>query len=443
MVARVLTIAGSDSGGGAGIQADLKTITMMGGYGMSALAALTAQNTVQVAGIHEVPLEFIALQMDVVLEDIGVDAAKTGMLLNSRVVRLVADKVREHGIPNLVVDPVMAAKSGDALLLEEARQAIKTRLLPLSTVCTPNIPEAEILSGHSIRTHQDMKDAARMIHDLGAQHVLVKGGHRLDRPVDLLFDGLDFFEFEGIRYDTPNTHGTGCTFSAAIATALAQGFSVPEAVSLAKIYTDLAIRFSLDIGEGHGPTNHYAPMLVLQAQKDVLGALEQALELLQDLNLGFLIPETNSSLVYALPKARTREDVAGFPGRVVRYYESVGTVGPPDFGVSEDAADLILAVCEYFPEQRCAMNLRRVSGLDDGAYRMGLQAVPLEGLPGTESWKTSLDRLLDSLDRAPEILFLESSSHRDSQVMILGPDPVFVAETIAGLVDFLQERSPE
>lgn len=257
---RVLTIAGSDSGGGAGIQADLKTITVLGGFGMSVVTALTAQNTLGVHGIHEVPPEFVAAQFDAVATDIGVDAAKTGMLAGSEIIRVVAGKIREYGIERLVVDPVMAAKGGAALIREEAKRILIAELIPLAFVITPNIPEAEALSGVRIATLSDMKEAARAIRNLGPRHVVVKGGHLAGDAVDLLYDGRDFREFSSPRIATADTHGTGCTYSAAIATGLAFGRDVAEAVAQAKRYITEAVRHAWRLGGGHGPTNHLAPL---------------------------------------------------------------------------------------------------------------------------------------------------------------------------------------
>jgi hydroxymethylpyrimidine/phosphomethylpyrimidine kinase len=257
---RVLTIAGSDSGGGAGIQADLKTITVLGGFGMSIITALTVQNTLGVHGIHNVPPAFVAAQFDAVATDIGIDAAKTGMLATSEIIRVVAGKIRQYGIAKFVVDPVMVAKGGMSLIREEAKKALIAELIPLAFVLTPNIPEAEILSGIRIETLNDMKAAARIIRKMGAKYVVVKGGHLSGDAVDLLYDGGDFQEFRSLRIATEDTHGTGCTYSAAIATELAFGKNVAEAVTEAKRYITAAVQHAWRLGGGHGPTNHLAPL---------------------------------------------------------------------------------------------------------------------------------------------------------------------------------------
>ena len=258
--AKALTIAGSDSGGGAGIQADLKTFAALGVYGSSALTAITAQNTVGVTAVHEIPVEVISAQIDAVLDDIGADAIKTGMLSSSAIIECVSTAIRRRQVQHLVVDPVMVAKSGDSLLREDAIDSLRNLLLPLAAVVTPNIPEAEALTSRTIASPGDARRAAREIVDLGCRAVVVKGGH-LDGPAtDLLFDGVDFLEFTSPRIDTKNTHGTGCTFASAVAAGLARGMSTPSAVALAKDYVTEAIRHSFPIGQGHGPLNHFYRM---------------------------------------------------------------------------------------------------------------------------------------------------------------------------------------
>jgi hydroxymethylpyrimidine/phosphomethylpyrimidine kinase len=253
-----MTIAGSDSGGGAGIQADLKTFAALGVYGTSAITAVTAQNTQGVYGIVELAPDMVAQQIDAIVRDIGADAVKTGMLANASIIEVVAAKIREHGLPNLVVDPVMVAKSGDHLLERDAVAALRDLLVPLAAVVTPNLPEAEVLVGRDLASEDDVRAAAKEIAALGCRAVVVKGGHRAGRTVvDLLYDGRRFEEFSGPRIETESTHGTGCTFASAIAAALAQGASVPDAVGRAKEYVTEALRHAYPIGGGHGPVHHF------------------------------------------------------------------------------------------------------------------------------------------------------------------------------------------
>ncbi len=253
---RLLTIAGSDSGGGAGIQADLKTFHAFGCYGMSALTAVTAQNTCGVQRIVILEAPFVVQQMESVLSDIGADAVKLGMLANGEIVAAVAKMLRDYQVMNLVVDPVLYSTGGNALLEVEALTAFVQQIVPLATVLTPNIPEAEMLSGITIRNLDDMKKAAARLGQLGAANVLVKGGHREDDATDILFDGRGYTEFFAERVKSNNTHGTGCTYAAAIAANLALGKKMPEAISISKKFVTAAIRKSLNFGKGKGPLNH-------------------------------------------------------------------------------------------------------------------------------------------------------------------------------------------
>ncbi|MBM4270596.1 MAG: bifunctional hydroxymethylpyrimidine kinase/phosphomethylpyrimidine kinase [Deltaproteobacteria bacterium] len=254
--ARVLTIAGSDSSGGAGIQADLKTITVLGGMGMSVVTALTAQNTHGVLGIYEVPPSFVEMQFDAVVGDIGVDAAKTGMLMTTEIAKTVARKIRQYDIDKVVVDPVMTAKGGTALFSGEVREVLLGELVPLALLVTPNIPEAEGMAGMEIHTVQEMMKAAEFLVRCGARNVLLKGGHLTGDAVDILYDGERFHTFSAERIRTKEIHGTGCILSAAIATALAQGKSVFEAVREAKLYITEAIKSMYDVGTGYGLISH-------------------------------------------------------------------------------------------------------------------------------------------------------------------------------------------
>jgi hydroxymethylpyrimidine/phosphomethylpyrimidine kinase len=258
-IPRALTIAGSDSGGGAGIQADLKTFQEREVFGMSAITAITAQNTQKVTGIYPCSAEAVIRQIEAVATDIGIDAAKTGMIASIPIMEAVAEQVKKHSIHPLVIDPVMVAKSGDSLLDTEARQALKRVLLPLAYLVTPNIPEAEVLTENVLDTDEKRKDAARRIVDMGANAVIIKGGHLTgDSADDLLYDGETFHVFSAPRFDTRHTHGTGCTFSAAITAELAKGLLLPDAVQNAKAYITAAISHPLLLGQGHGPTNHFA-----------------------------------------------------------------------------------------------------------------------------------------------------------------------------------------
>ena len=251
-----LTIAGSDCSGGAGIQADLKTMTMNGVYAMSAITALTAQNTTGVRAIQESTPDFLKQQLDAIFEDIYPDAVKIGMVASSELIHVIADRLRHYEAKNIVVDPVMVATSGSALMKNDAVQTLIEELLPISTLVTPNIPEAQVLSGLSIETKEDMMIAAKHIGDNYHCAVLLKGGHSINDANDLLYANGELHWFEGKRIDNPNTHGTGCTLSSAIASNLAKGYTLSESVQRAKDYISGALAAMLDLGQGSGPMNH-------------------------------------------------------------------------------------------------------------------------------------------------------------------------------------------
>ena len=254
---KALTIAGSDSGAGAGIQADLKTFAAFGVYGTSVITAITAQNTRQVNKVHHLPPSIVAKQIDAVIQDIGTHALKTGMLSNTEIISIVARKVREHRLINLVVDPVMAAKGGHLLLHRNAMTVLRSRLIPLATVVTPNLPEAEAITGIYGRRASAIRDAAKKIIDLGAQSVVIKGGHRRGPATDLFYDGSQFHEFSAARIASSSTHGAGCTYSAAIVAGLAKGQNLESAVAEAKKFITQAIRNGFAIGSGHSPVHHF------------------------------------------------------------------------------------------------------------------------------------------------------------------------------------------
>jgi hydroxymethylpyrimidine/phosphomethylpyrimidine kinase len=437
-VKRILTIAGSDSGGGAGIQADLKTITLLGGFGMSAITALTAQNTVGVQGIVELDAEFVKSQIDSVLSDIGADAIKTGMLANSEIVKAVAEKIKEYRIEKMVVDPVMVAKSGDALLKKEAQETVKRELLPLCYVVTPNLPEASVLAGHEVRGLDGMKEAAAAIRQLGARNVLVKGGHLSGSPIDLLFDGERFHEFTGERIQTKNTHGTGCTYAAAIATELAKGKPLEEAIQDAKAFMTVALQFSLNIGKGHGPTNHYAMASREIERYRVIKALKEGFSLLQKAKVGRLIPEVQSNLGYALPHSENKGDIAAFPGRIIRIGDSVETMRDPDFNASQHIASIILTAMRYDPEYRSAMNLRYTkevlqacSALDYSvaSFDRGEEPGKIKEAEGSSlEWGTAW--VIRKTGGVPDIIYDEGDRGKEAMVRVVGRNPGEVVDKV-------------
>lgn len=254
---KVLTIAGSDCSGGAGVQADLKTFSAHGVFGMSVIVSVVAENTSRVIAIQDITPDMIEKQIDAIFEDIEVDAVKIGMLSSPECIKAVAAKLREYKPHNIVVDPVMYAKNGCPLMEPTTVDTLIKRIIPLADVLTPNIPEAEIIAGMQISTVNDMEVAAQRIHAMGCKAVVVKGGHAVGNALDVLYDGSKIYHFDSARIDTKNTHGTGCTFSSAVTSQLAKGASIEKAVELAKVYVTTAIKHSLAIGKGCGPTHHF------------------------------------------------------------------------------------------------------------------------------------------------------------------------------------------
>ena len=436
---RILTIAGSDSGGGAGIQADLKTITVLGAYGLSVLTALTAQNTLGVTAVHRPPLDFLEAQLEAVLSDIGADAAKTGMLADAEVIRIVAAKLRQYRVPNLVVDPVMISKGGDALLAPEACQALMEEMLPLATVVTPNLPEAETMLGRKIATQNEMVEAARALKAKGPRAVLMKGGHALGPATDIFFDGERVQEFTAPRIDTPNTHGTGCTLSAAIAAYLGQGRPAIEAVGLAKVFISEAIRLAQPLGHGHGPVYHF----VLLEKDRVLKSLLEAFDLLARSEAGELVPEVQTNIGYALPGARGHEDVAAFPGRIVRLGAGVARVAEPCFGASHHVASIILTAMAADPRMRAAMNIRfgddilaraRQRNLVVAGFDRTKEPAEVKAREGS-SLEWGIGEAIRQAGRVPDLIFDRGDVGKEPMIRVLGRDPAAVVAKALSLLD--------
>ncbi|MCG2758528.1 MAG: bifunctional hydroxymethylpyrimidine kinase/phosphomethylpyrimidine kinase, partial [Desulfobacteraceae bacterium] len=417
------------------------TITVLGGFGMSVITALTAQNTLGVQGVYEVPEDFVEKQFDSVATDIGIDAAKTGMLSNSRIIRTVAKKLRQYGINKLVVDPVMVAKGGAQLISNEAKKSLKEELLPLALVITPNIPEAEELAKIKISSVDDMKKAAEIIYGSGAKNVVIKGGHLAGDPVDILYDGKNFHEFTSERINTKNTHGTGCTFSAAIATKLAEGKSVFEAVKTAKEYTTIAIRFSLNIGGGHGSTNHMAHVLQESERYNCIQKLKSALKRLNAEKCGNIIPEVQSNLGYALPYACKAEDIAAIPGRIIRIGEDTRTLCDPSFGASRHIASIILSTMKYNVDYRCAMNIRFSEDIISICMSLGFDVDNFDRSDEPDdtkskegySLKWGIDSVLSKKNSIPDIIFDRGDLGKEPMIRVLGKNPSDVVDKVISI----------
>jgi hydroxymethylpyrimidine/phosphomethylpyrimidine kinase len=437
-----LTIAGSDSGGGAGVQADLKTFAAAGVHGASCLTAITAQNTLKVASIHNIPTNIIEDQIRVVAEDLGVNAAKTGMLHTPEVIEKVAELVTEFGFP-LVVDPVMVAKSGAPLLREDSVEILKHKLLPMATLVTPNIPEAEKLSGIAISDERDMRKAATRILDLGCRGVVVKGGHLTGEAVDLLlWDGATH-TFRRPRIEVSHDHGTGCSFSAAITAEIAKGSPVVEAVSRAKELVYLAVKFGFAVGHGHGPVNPVAGLHLKAEKISVIEKLMEAYAELQEIEPRRVVPEVGMNIAYALPKPDCRSEVAAFASRIISDGARYLLPACPMFGKSSHLASYLVGVGSKFPHIRAAVNIRfddrtlreaekasfRISSYDRRSEPEDIKRIEGASIP----WGVS-QALSRSVD-CPDIIYHTGDVGKEPMIVVLARDPVEAVRKIRRIVE--------
>jgi len=354
-----ITIAGSDSGGGAGIQADLKTFAALGVHGTTAITSITAQNTHSVTAVEDLKPEMIREQIKAVAGDLGIDAGKTGMLHTKEIIKTVTSEVSKYKFP-LVVDPVMTAKSGAPLLKTEAMDALKNHLMPKATVITPNRFEAEKLADMKIENLKDAEFAAKKISEMGPKAIVIKGGHlEGNEAIDLLYYEGKFKAFSYPRLDVKTTHGTGCSFSAAIAAELAKKTSLLVAVRNAKKIVTLGIKFGLKIGKGYGPVNPMAYLYRESSRYNVLISLENAKALLEaSPEVTMLVPEVGMNVAMAIPYAESSDDVAAIEGRIVKTREGARAAGNPKFGCSSHLARYILEIIKYDERKMAVINLK-------------------------------------------------------------------------------------
>jgi hydroxymethylpyrimidine/phosphomethylpyrimidine kinase len=424
-----LTIAGSDSGGGAGIQADLKTFAALGVHGATAITSITAQNTRGVTAVVDLDAEMIRKQIRAVAEDIGINAGKTGMLHTEEIIKTVASEVSNYQFP-LVIDPVMIAKSGAPLLKPEAMTTLKTHLLQKATIVTPNRFEAEKLVSRTIANLNDAKTAAKEISKMGPEAVVVKGGH-LDEgdALDVLYYREKFKVFRASRLNVKTTHGTGCSFSAAIAAQLAKGDNIPTAVETAKRFVTLAIKFGLDIGKGYGPVNPMAHLYRESAKYSVLMNIEEARVLLESTPMvAALVPEVGMNIAMAIPYAENVDDVAAIEGRIVKVLNGVKAVGFPKFGCSSHLAKYILEVTKHDSTKKAVVNLRfsdevlRVlegKGLKVSFYDRKEEPEHIKKTEGmTIPW--GVEQAIKRIGKTPDVIYHKGDVGKEPMIVILG-----------------------
>lgn len=428
-IPRALTIAGSDSGGGAGIQADLKTFAALGVHGMTAITSITAQNTTTVTAVHDIPVEIIRAQIETIIDDIGVNATKTGMLHTAAIIRTVAEIIEENRLVT-VVDPVMIAKSNAKLLEDAAVATLKRHLLPLATVVTPNVMEAEVLAQMKIRNLSDARKAAKKIANLGPRAVIVKGGHIPinGNVVDMLYYETKFEEFQAAYIKRNTDHGTGCSFSAAVTAELAKEHTVREAVGVARKLISSAILHGVHIGKGHGPVNPLSQLYRKAEKIEVLEELNTAIRLLENsADFPSLIPELQSNLGMSLREPESVLDVAAVPGRIVKMGDRAKASAPPQFGASRHVAQAILTAMQFDPAKRAAINIRYDQRLVKICGKMGLQSSYYdrskepknvkEREGGTIPWGTM--QAIMRIQRVPDILYHLGDFGKEPMAVIL------------------------
>jgi len=441
-----MTIAGSDSGGGAGIEADLKTFSALGVHGVVAITSITAQNTYRVSAIFDLPGWLVYEQIKVVVEDMGVDAAKTGMLSNSEIVESVARAVEEFKFP-LVVDPVMIAKSGARLLREEAVNTLTSKLLPRAYLVTPNVPEAEILSGLRIKSLEDAERAARAISErYGVEAVVVKGGHlESERVVDVLYYRGGLYHYESLRIEGC-THGGGCAYSAAITAYLAKGLDVVGAVGRAKEFIVWAIKHGLRVGRGYCPVNPLAWLEIPAEKYRAISNVKRAVEVLLENSSRLLkyVPEVGINVVEAIDSkyATSVEDVAGVKGRIVRVGDRLVAVGPVEFGASSHLARLVLEAMKIDPSVRGAVNIRYSEELVARAKSKGylvvfvdrrLEPEEIRAVEGaTLPW--ILREAVKQAGRVPDLIYDVGDVGKEPMIRVLGRSAI---EAVSKLLDIV------
>lgn len=427
--AKALTIAGSDSGGGAGIQADLKTFASFGVHGMCAITSVTAQNTMGVKEIYNLPSSIIKSQIESVVEDIGVDACKTGMLSNSRIIKTVSSVLKKYDFP-VVVDPVMIAESGAPLLEENAIDSLIDWLIPLAYVITPNKYEAERLSGMKIRSIADVKKACNEIKKFGVDAVIIKGGHIGKDATDFLYHEGKFISYRGERIDGC-THGTGCSFSSAITANLALGYPLEKSVEISKKFIKEAIEFGKRVGHGSCPVNPTAWMEKPAHKWNVYYELENALKTLLKMNINEFIPEVGMNFAYSMPSpyAKDYEDVAGISGRIVKTYQGI-RAGEIKFGASRHLSKALLKMMEYEKNIRSVLNIKYDKKFIEKAKNMFIvsfynrQEEPEEiKMKEGETIPWGIENAIKKCGKIPDVIYHEGDIGKEPMILIFGKNP--------------------
>lgn len=426
-----LTIAGSDSGGGAGAQADIKTFAALGVHGLCVLTAVTAQNTRGVDATYELPPDFVTQQIDTIMHDFEVEWVKTGMLSNAGIIRAVESGVKRYGL-HLVVDPVMVAATGAPLMHEDSLKAL-TKLLARAELVTPNVPEAERLSGIKIKSRRDMRKAARTIAKLGPRAVLIKGGHLVGREViDLLCIDKKFEEFRGPRITTEPTHGAGCSFASAITAELAKGADLHEAILKAREFIEGAIESRLRVGAGVMPVNQMGALLLAAERGRALEEVGQAAQLLAgEPRFVKILPEVGSNIVMALPGAERTSDVVGLSGRIVKVGNRARLTGFPKLGGSEHVANFVLTAMHHDRKIRAGLNIRFSDEILRTCKNLGIKTSWFDRNKeprGVKTMRWGAEQAIKKREDIPQAIFDRGARGKEAMVRLLGASPIEVAE---------------
>ena len=425
-----LTIAGSDSGGGAGIQADLKTFSAFGVFGKTIITSVTSQNSFGVQSSYNLPASVIGQQFQAILEDRKCHAVKTGMLGNEEAVLMISKMIKKSRFKKIVIDPVVISSSGKRLLTKNGIEALKEYLLPIATLVTPNIKEAELLSGIKIKNHSDKKRAARAILKTGVRAVLVTGGHLRGTPDDLFLDSKDMHIFSSKRLTKLDIHGTGCVFSAAITAGLAQGFSVRESIQNAKKYIGEAILAAFSPGNGNPCVEPNAVIYKENEKFQTLCELNNAIEIFKKERIGNLIPEVQTNIGLGLSNAKMHEDVLAIPGRVIKNGEDIFTGAQPRFGGSRHVANIVLTVMQHEPDQRVVMNIKYTDSLLQICKKLKFKIASFDRAKEPKSvrvregssleWGT--EKAITSYGAVPDIIYDLGGIRKEEMIRVIAKD---------------------
>jgi len=426
----VLTIAGSDSSGGAGVQADIKTFTVLGVHGCCVITCVTAQSSKNVESIYPLPLDVIEKQIDAVVKDLKIGVVKTGMLYNSAIVKLVAKKIREHKL-KAVVDPVMISTTGKKLMAEDYVDSLKRDLIPASVIVMPNLYEASVIANFKVRNIEEMKKACKIIHKMGCKFVLVKGGHLRKNCVDVLYDGKKFL-FYSKKKMNKKAHGSGCTYSSLVAGLVAKGYRVENAVGTAKEM----ISGMIESGYNIGSIDVVNQWVIMDERYRILKELKKAAEWIEKNLKPCFVPEVGINIAYALPGAKSFDDVCGVDGRIIMVGGKVKRLGDVDFGKSKHVARIVLTAMSFDPGVRCAMNIRYSENTVKKAKRKKLSIGFFDRKHepknvSTMEWGSK--SVIEKLGCVPDIIYDKGGFGKEAMIRITGKSPKDVTEKCESL----------